>query len=362
MAGLDTSVCRLLGTRYPIVQAPMAGGPSTPALAAAVSEAGGFGFVAAGYLDPAALGTQIEAVRALTDRPFGINVFAPPATPAPRGAVEAYAELIAPIAAAAGVALGTPRFDDDHFDAKLAVVLDSRPAAVSFTFGSPDPGTIRELRARGIEVWITITSRDEARTAALAGADALVVQGAEAGGHQGSFADTDDEPLPLLDLLRTVAEVMPEVPHRSSRCRLIATGGLQTGAQIAAALAAGADAVQLGTAFMLCPEAATSEVHRRALATPAPTTLTRAFTGRRARGIVNAWTDLVGGAAPSAYPEIHHLTAALRAHGRRAGDPDLINMWAGADHHLARALPAAQIVAELADEIAAARRDHSPRG
>lgn len=345
-----------------IVQAPMAGGPSTPALAAAVSAAGGLGFVAAGYLEPAALHAQIAAVRALTARPFGVNVFMPSTTPAPRSRVETYAERIAPMAAAAGVVLGTPRFDDDHFDAKVAVVLEARPAVVSFTFGSPDPGTVRELQARDIEVWVTVTSRDEARTAALTGADGLVVQGAEAGGHQGSFVDSDVEPLPLLELLGAVRAVLTEVPHHRSGCRLIATGGLQTGAHIAAALDAGASAVQLGTAFMLCPEAATSEAHRTALSNAAPTTFTRAFTGRRARGIVNAWTTAVGNAAPMAYPEVHHLTAPLRAHGRRVGDPDLINMWAGVNHELTRSLPAAQLVAELAAEIAAAREDYSSRG
>ena len=345
-----------------IVQAPMAGGPSTPALAAAVSEAGGLGFVAAGYLEPAALQTQIAAVRALTARPFGVNVFMPSTTPAPRSTVETYAARIAPMAAAAGIALGTPRFDDDHFDAKVAVVLEARPAVVSFTFGSPDPGTIRELQAREIEVWITVTSRDEARTAALSGADGLVVQGAEAGGHQGSFTDSDVEPLPLLELLNAVRSVLPELPHRHSRCRLIATGGMQTGRHIVAALEAGASAAQLGTAFMLCPEAATSDAHRSALSTTAATTLTRAFTGRRARGIVNAWTDAIGESAPMAYPEVHHLTAPLRAHGRRVGDPDLINMWAGVNHELTRAVPAGQLVAELTAEIAAVRESYSSRG
>jgi len=340
----------------------MAGGPSTPALAAAVCNAGGLGFVAAGYLTAEALRAQIDAVRDLSNRPFGVNLFAPPSTPAPRSAVDAYAETIAPMAAAAGVDLGTPRFDDDHFDAKLAVLLATRPAVVSFTFGSSDPGTIRELQARGIEVWITVTSREEARSAALSGADALVVQGAEAGGHQGSFVDTDDEPLLLLDLLRAVRAVVAELPPRQSACRLIATGGLQTGQQIVAALDAGANAAQLGTAFMLCPEAATSDAHRVALASAAPTTLTRAFTGRRARGIVNAWTDAVGDAAPKAYPEIHHLTAPMRAHGRRSGNPDLFNLWAGVNHELTRAVPAAQIVAELAAEIAAAREGQSSRG
>jgi nitronate monooxygenase len=120
------------------------------------------------------------------------------------------------------------------------------------------------------------------------------------------------------------------------------------GGDVASVLAAGAGAAQLGTAFLLCPEAGTAPVHRAAIARPAATTLTRAFTGRRARGIVNAWTDAVGTAAPSAYPELHHLTAPLRAHGRAVGDPDLVNLWAGTRHHLAREMPAAALVAELA--------------
>jgi nitronate monooxygenase len=338
-----------------IVQAPMAGGASTPALAAAVCEAGGLGFVAAGYLDAVALRDQIAATRALTARPFGVNIFMPSPAPASRDVVEEYAALLAPMATAAGVELGAPRFDDDHFDDKLQVVLDTRPAVVSFTFGLPHAGMIGDLQARDIEVWITVTSAFEASTAALAGADALVVQGAEAGGHQGSFVDTDDEPLELLDLLHAVCGALADLPHPYSGCRLVAAGGLQTGYQIAAALEAGASAVQLGTAFMLCPEAATSVAQRLALATPASTTLTRAFTGRRARGIVNAWTAAIGGAAPMAYPEIHHITAGLRAHGRRIANPDLINLWAGVNHELARAMPAAQIVAELTAEIAAAQ-------
>jgi nitronate monooxygenase len=338
-----------------IVQAPMAGGPSTPALAAAVSEAGGFGFIAAGYLDIDGLRAEIEQTRTLTSRPFGVNIFAPTPTPASRHLVDEYAALLAPMAAQAGVDLGPARFEDDHFDAKLAIVLEMRPAVVSFTFGSPDPGTIRELQARDIEVWITVNSADEARTAGQSGADALIVQGSEAGGHQGSFTDTDDEPLALLDLLGVVRGALTELPRRFANCRLIATGGLHTGEQIGRALDAGASAVQLGTAFMRCPEAGTSAAHREALSTAGSTTLSRAFTGRRGRGIVNAWTEGVGRQAPKAYPEVHHLTKALRAHGRRVGDTDLFNLWAGVGHEQARVLPAGQIVTELAEEVVAVR-------
>ena len=340
-----------------IVQAPMAGGPSTTELAVAVSEAGGLGFLAAGYLSADVLAEQIAATQELTTEPFGVNIFAPVRTPAMRAVVAAYAERITALAEAAGVELGTPRFDDDQFDDKLIVVSRAKPAVVSFVFGCPDPGTIADLRARGIAVWVTVTNADEAQVAALAGADAIVVQGAEAGGHRGSFTDTDEAPLELIPMLDAVRTRLTELPVRSLRCAVVAAGGLQTGAQIAGALAAGADAAQLGTAFMLTPEAATSPAHRVALAGPRPTTLTRAFTGRLARGISNAWTDAIGADAPSAYPEIHHLTSVLRAHGRTVGDPDLFNLWAGVGYGQARALPAAELVAALTAETDAAMAD-----
>jgi len=333
------------GLRHPIVLAPMAGGISNPALTAAVSVAGGLGFVAAGYRSPDQLRDEIVATRALTDEPFGVNLFMPGAAPADAGAVAAYAALIAPMAQAAGATLGEPRFDDDHYAAKLAVVRAERPAVVSFAFGCPTPATIDDLHAAGIAVWVTVTDEAEARRAVAAGADALVAQGAEAGAHRGSFTDHDDDPLPLAELLPLVL---------ATGAPVVAAGGIMDGAGIAAVLAAGADAAQMGTAFLLTPEAGTSAVHRHALAAPAPTVLTRAFTGRRARGIVNAWTTTVARAAPSAYPEVHHLTAPLRAHGRAAGDADLVNLWAGTRHQLARVLPAGELVAVLAAELEAA--------
>jgi nitronate monooxygenase len=333
----------LAALAHPIVQAPMAGGPSTPTLAAAVSRAGGLGFVAAGYRTPEQLQAEIAATRAAAgDQAIGVNIFVPSPAPADPAAVARYAELIAPLAAVAGVALGAPRFDDDHYDAKLAVVAAERPAVVSFAFGCPTAAAVDELRAAGLAVWVTVTDEAEARQAVAAGADALVAQGAEAGAHRGSFTDHDEAPLPLADLLpRALATGVP----------VVATGGLMDGAAIAAVLRAGAAAAQLGTAFLLCPEAGTSAVHRRAIAGAGLTTLTRAFTGRRARGIENRWTDQVGNTAPSAYPELHHLTAPLRAHGRAVEDPDLVNLWAGTNHHFARELPAAELVATLAREL-----------
>lgn len=331
------------GMSAPIVQAPLAGGPSTPALAAAVSGAGGLGFVAAGYRTPDAMMQDIGATRAMTDRPFGVNVFAPPGEPARPEVVERYAAVLAREAGRAGVELGKPRFDDDGFGEKVRALCADPVAVVSFTFGCPSPDIIASLRAAGSQVWVTVTDPGEAEAAQEAGASALVLQGTEAGGHKGSFGDrpsaSDYSTLTLLQLIG--ARV---------RLPLVAAGGIATGAAIAAVLAAGAEAAQLGTAFLRCPEAGTSAVHRAALASAQRTALTRAFTGRLARGVVNRMMEEYESEAPIAYPEVHHLTSPLRAHGRREGDGDLVNLWAGQAHELGGDLPAAALVAHLHDE------------
>src|SRR3954465_14224650 len=176
----------------PIVQAPLAGGPSTPELAAAVSGAGALGFVAAGYLTPDALAENIARTRALTGRPFGVNVFAPTGAPVDPRVVARSADALPPLAEAAGVALGEPRFDDDAFGAKLALLLDAPPAVVSFTFGCPTAETVARVHAAGAEAWVTVTGPDEAEQAVAAGADALVVQGVEAGGRRGARGEPED--------------------------------------------------------------------------------------------------------------------------------------------------------------------------
>jgi nitronate monooxygenase len=319
----------------PIVQAPMAGGISTPALAAAVSDAGGLGFLAAGYREPEAVRAEVAEVRGLTGRPFGVNVFVGGGEPADPAAVERYAATIAHEGE-----LGEPRFDDDGFEAKLALAAELAVPVVSFTFGAPTAEQCAALHGAGCAVWGTVTTPGEARIAIAAGVDALVLQGFEAGGHRGSYDDLAPEDLGLLTLLRLVA-TETDLP-------LIASGGLFDRAGIAAVLAAGAAAAQLGTAFMLCPEAATSPAHRAAIESDAPTEITRAFTGRRARGIVNRFMRDHGDDAPSAYPEVHHLTAKMRAAARQAGDADGFHLWAGQAHSRARALPARELVEALA--------------
>jgi nitronate monooxygenase len=330
--------------RVPIVQAPLAGGASTPELTAAVVEAGAFGFIAAGYRTADAVRDDVRATRALTSAPFGVNLFVPGRAAEP-AAYAPYVESLRDEAQHHGVTLGEPRFEDDAWAAKLELLEADPVAVVSFTFGCPPPGVIARLQAAGSAVWVTVTDPDEAQRAAAAGADALVAQGIEAGGHRASFVDADGAgDYGLLALLALVG-ARTDLP-------LVASGGIASGAAVAAVLCAGARAAQIGTAFMRCPEAATAAAHREALATPAPTRLTRAFSGRNARGIVNRFLREHSADAPIAYPEVHHVTAPLRAAGRKAGDADVINLWAGQAHELARELPAGELVAALAAEAA----------
>lgn len=306
----------------------MAGGPSTPALAAAVSEAGGLGFLATGYRPLDALREDLRELRALTAAPFGVNLFMPARAPADPEVVRAYARRI-------GVEPGDPRFDDDGYGEKLELALDEGPAVVSFVFGCPDAGLVERLQRGGSAVWVTITTPLEAGAAAAAGADALIVQGVEAGGHRGSFGGEPGD-YGLLALLQLV-RARTELP-------LVAAGGIATAAAVRAVLALGAAAAQVGTAFMRCPEAGTAPAHRDAIAAERPTALTRAFTGRPARGIVNDFMRRHSAHAPDAYPEVAYLTAPIR----RAGDPEQTNLWAGQAHALAPELSAAEVVRRLA--------------
>lgn len=329
------------GLQHPIVLAPLAGGSSTPELSAAVSEAGGLGFLASGYLSPDALEERMARVRELTDAPFGVNLFVPGDPEAETPRLDAYLRQIAPEANRYGADLGDARYDDDGYQQKLALVGSQRPAVASFTFGCPEPERIEALKSSGVEVWVTATSPREARIAAKAGADGLVLQGSEAGGHRASFVDSDDEPLSTLVLLRLVAG--------RTRVPLIASGGLTDGPAVAAVLAAGAAAAQLGTAFLRADEAGTEPAYRKALASNAPTALTRAFSGRRARGILNRFMAEHSADAPTAYPQIHYATSPLRAAARKRGDPDGFNLWAGQAHELAPSGPAAEILRSISE-------------
>jgi len=324
----------------PIVQAPLAGGASTPELAAAVSGAGGLGFLAAGYKTPDVVRAEVAAVRALTGAAFGVNVFVPGAGPSDPAPVQRYARALRD----AGLEPGEARWEDDHWEAKVELLLAERPAVASFTFGCPSPDLVAALRGTGVEAWVTVTSPAEAASARAAGADVLVAQGFEAGGHRAAFADESEGGYGLLALLALLGGPDGAMP-------LVAAGAIATAATVAAVLAAGARAAQAGTAFMRCPEAGTAPAHRDALARPGATRLTRAFTGKPARGIRNRFMTDHEALAPGAYPELHHVTAPVRAAARERGDAEALNLWAGQAHELAPDLPAAQVVALLAGGV-----------
>lgn len=334
----------------PIVAAPMAGGPSTPELVAAVGAAGGFGFLPAGYLSTSALAERIAAVRAATERPFGVNVFVP--GPMRDSGVEAYRRRLV----ASGLQPGTARYDDDEFGTKLALLLADPVPLVSFTFGCPPRDVVQALHREGTEVAVTVTGRAEAVQAVEVGADALLVQGMEAGAHRGLYVDDPSNPaggvgLGLLVALRLVASV--------TSLPLVAAGGIVDGAGVAGVLAAGAVAAMLGTAFLVADEAGTKPAHRAAvLRTDGPATAyTRAYSGRTARSIRTRFLDEHSAAAPAAYPQVHHLTVPIRA----TGDPDLMALWAGQAYPLVRAMPAAGLVHTLCAEARAAMAEAGAR-
>jgi nitronate monooxygenase len=330
-----------LPSELPFIQAPMAGGPSTPELTAAVSRAGGYGFVAAGYLSAEVLREAIATVRLLTASPFGVNLFAPFES-GDVDAVATYAASLQPEAERLGVALGEPRWDDDFYEAKLDVVEAAKVHLVSFTFGRPSSAIVDRMHGASIQVAVTVTSVLEAQLASEVGADLLVVQGAEAGGHQGSFADLAANHTPLLRALAEIRE-MTDMP-------MIGTGGVMTGRDAAAVFRAGAIAVQLGTALLCTPEAGTSTPYRQALldARIPETIITRAYSGRYARGLANRFAIEHSEHAPQAYPEVHHLTRPLRAAATLAGDSSVPNLWAGTGWRQVAAEPAATIIRRIA--------------
>ncbi|MFD4760224.1 nitronate monooxygenase [Streptomyces sp. NPDC058439] len=348
MSSVLTDLCR-----YPIVQAPMAGGVSCPPLVAAVAEAGGLGFLAAGYKTADGMYHEIKQLRGLTGQPFGVNLFMPQPALADPSAVEVYRHQLAGEAVWYETPLGDPDSGgDDNYDAKLAILLEDPVPVVSFTFGCPARDTLDAFAGVGTYTVVTVTTPEEAQAAQWAGADAVCVQGIEAGGHQSTHRDdpqTDGTGIGVLSLVAQVRETV-QVP-------IIAAGGLMRGSQITAVLAAGAAAAQLGTAFLVCPESGANPLHKQALTNPlfVRTALTRAFSGRPARGLVNRFMREHGPYAPAAYPQVHYLTAGLRKAAAKAGDAQGMALWAGQGHRLARELPAGRLIELLVEELDAAR-------
>ena len=339
-----------LAITVPIVQAPMAGW-ATPALAAAVSNSGALGSLGIGGMKAEDARAVIRETRSLTRRPFNVNVFChkhAAADPAREARWLAYLEpYFARFQASPPAALGNSysSFVDDN--AVLAMLLEERPAVVSFHFGLPASTTIAALHDAGIVLFATATNADEAGQVAHARIDAIVAQGAEAGGHRGTF-----DPAAPDELLGTMALV--RLLMRETSLPIIAAGGLMDGASIAAVLALGAQAAQLGTAFLVTPESAADAADRAALLNPrSRTALTKAISGRLARSVENAFTDIGRDPDcppipdfPIAFGAARALNAAARAHGSSA----FAAQWAGEAVRLSRVMPAAELVATLVQE------------
>jgi nitronate monooxygenase len=330
--------------RSPVVVAPMAGGPSTTGLVAAAATAGSVGFLAAGYKTPDAVAGEVAELRA-SGLPYGLNIFVPSPPPVDVTPLEEYRRALAPEAERYGVTVPpVRRDDDDHFAAKVQIAATAAVPLVSFTFGTPDAAVVAALRAAGSVVLVTVTDRAEARRAAAVRPDGLIVQAGSAGGHAATTSPAGyDGSSTVPDLVREVGAVVG-LP-------IVAAGGTGTAADVRRALAAGAVAVQAGTAFLLADEAGTRPVQRAAMLSGrfTETVVTRAFTGQPARALRNRFTDAYSAGAPVGYPAVHHLTAPIRAAAARLGDPDAINLWAGTAHREARPGPVADIVARLSD-------------
>lgn len=340
-----------LGIAHPIIQAPMAG-VSTPELAAAVSNSGALGSIAVGAVNSDTARQLIQSTRALTDQPFNVNLFC---HQQPQRSAEVEQEWIERL---------TPHFerfganppaqlneiylsflDDPNM---LAVLLEEQPAVVSFHFGLPATTWIKQLQNRGIATLACVTSLNEAQLAIAAGVDALVAQGIEAGGHRGIFDPYQDSGMTTADLVTQLAS-FAEQP-------IIAAGGIMTGADISAALNAGAAAVQMGTAFVLCPESSANAGYRANLCRGAAvnTEITSAISGRPARGIVNrAHTEIEphNRADVPDYPLTYDAMKQLAAAAAAQGDEGYAAHWAGTGAGLARSMPAAQLIETLVSEL-----------
>ncbi len=353
---IRTALTQRLGVTHPIIQAPMAGGAITADLVAAVCEAGALGFIPAAYVTPRQTTELSRAVRARTSRPFGINLFAPQPVPdAPRDAGPAL-ERLAPFHAEMGLPPPTlPASSVEPFGEQLEAALGSGASALSFTMGVLPASATRAIKARGMFLIGTATTVEEAIALEREGVDAVVAQGSEAGAHRGTFAaDFDAAMVGTMALVPQMVDAV-SVP-------VIASGGIMDGRGIAAALALGASAVQMGTAFLTCDEAGIPEVYKQAIlaAREHETRITRAFSGRPARGIVNRFmTEVERSGAPEAilpFPLQNALTRPVRAAAAKAGRGELLSLWAGQGVRLARRESASSLVARLASETAAVVR------
>ena len=344
---ITTPLCELLGIRLPIIQAPMASA-TTPELAAAVCEAGALGSLGLAYTQPEAMMRDAERVRAMTKRPFNLNLFLskspePVEAAAQSGALEAIGPYFEELGLARPQPVKAPYSPDQQ--AQLAAIEQIHPAVFTFHFGDTDAKRLAALKAKGIRLGGSATCVAEAKHLEAIGVDFIIAQGVEAGGHRGSFLRDPYETMTgTLALTRLIVKAV--------KTPVVAAGGIMDGAGIAAVLALGAQAAQLGTAFLPCRESAASAPHKDAIlaAKEDDTRVTEKFSGRTARGIENRYMREMRDKPNLPFPAQNALIAPLRAASAKAGNPDFVAMWAGQGAALAREMPAAALVGTLRDE------------
>jgi nitronate monooxygenase len=350
MPSLHTPLCDVLGTRLPIIQAPMAGGITTPALVAAAGNAGALGSFGFAYTQPEAMARDIQAARALTTAPINANFFvnaqpAPIADGAQHEAIHAVADYYRALGLPAPQPVRAPYAPD--LDAQLAMMEDLQPQVLTFHLGDLPAARLARLRELGIKTGGSATGVAEAQHLEALGVDFIIAQGAEAGGHRGSYLRDPYEAM-------TGTMALTRLIVRAVKIPVVAAGGIMDGAGIAAALALGAQGAQLGTAFITCTESGAPRVHKDHVlaAREDATRITEKFSGKPARGLANRFMrEMNESDAPRlAFPAQNALTGPLRAASAKAGNPDFVAMWAGQAAPLAREISAAQLVAALEQE------------
>lgn len=341
----------------PVVLAPMGGGPSTPELCAAVSNAGGLGSLAAAYSGPEKITLDIAKVRELTSRPFAVNLFSPAAQQSLSGNIQAVSKFLAPYHEQLGLSPPqAPKSAAEDFGRQIDAICEAKPPVVSFTFGLLPERVMQRLKTQSTFMIGTATTVDEARQLEASGVDAIVAQGSEAGAHRGTFAVPAEEAL-----IGTVA-LVPQVVD-ATHIPVIASGGIMDGRGIVAAIALGASAVQMGTAFLAAKEAGTSPAYREALlrAHEDQTTVTRAFSGRMARGIRNEFIEKwnAAGLTHLSYPWQNAMTQPMRRAAASAKQAGLLSLWAGQGVGLIREGTAAELISCWRGEMEEARQNAS---
>jgi len=351
---LKTRVTHILKIEHPVVQAPMAGGPTTPELVAAVSNTGGLGSLGAAYLPPEILRQQVREIRHRTGGPFNVNLFVPSPFEADPERIERSGELLEPYRAELGIQdPEMPSSFEESFDDQLQVILEEKVPVFSFTFGVPGGEHLRRLRDADIITVGTATTVREGLRLEESGVDVVVAQGGEAGGHRGTFlGDFRDALIGTMALVPQMVDAL-SVP-------VIASGGIMDGRGLAAALVLGAEAAQMGTAFLTCEESGAHPVFKKAVlgAAEDETAVTLAFSGRAARGIKNRFLVEVGEYEEELppFPVQNALTKDVRATAQRQGHPEFMSLWAGQAAQLASPATAAQIVEGVVDGAESALR------